>query len=51
MVDNFFWNQICRGSVGSLCYACYVNNDMLKILGTHFPYIEKLKEEKKIVRL
>ena len=27
------------------------NNDTLKILGTHFYYNEKLKEEKKIVRL
>ena len=27
-----------------------VNNDTLKILGTHFSYNEKLKEEKKIYK-
>ena len=28
-----------------------LNNDTLKILGTHFSYNKKLKEEKKIIRL
>ena len=37
----------------TVCGLRYIdrNNDTLKILGTHFYYNEKLKEEKKIVRL
>ena len=44
--------KVERGSSGSLCYRLYnLNNNTLKILGTHFSYNEKLKEEKNLMRL